>query len=336
MKGFTRNNKFIPMTDYKKVTRKSRDQKAKTQGVRMKKTNVSSIKAGGTCFCGRTSVKGGLCPSCRDNGVFFEKLKIEQAQQNPKNVGAMQRKAKTISIPKLHRVPQQEEGRVKFWAESSNGKTVSSLVQSKDFADEMELRIALPDFETITVRGSKEIMDNLTFDEFVDKTNMHLERQHLMREKREPFPVGERRPTGLGDQDVIEAISGKKTTQADLIAMQRQPRKARVPPDATKKELIKMLDGRFTELTGGDFVPATNFDFKNFKKEQVGQILEGSVEIPKEYYAIRDQKSGLIELRQKRFKPDFKRGREHPHDVIAIARDLPELESMIKTIKGSK
>jgi hypothetical protein len=213
------------MTDYKKVTRKSREQKAKTQGVRMKKTNVSSIKAGGTCFCGRTSVKGGLCPSCRDNGVFFEKLKIEQAQQNPKNVGAMQRKAKTVSIPKFHRVKEQEDGLVKFWAESSDGKTVASLIQSNKFPDEMEIRIALPDFEKITVRGSKDIMDNLTFEEFLDKAKMHLERQHLMREKREPFPVGERRPTGLGDQDVIEAVSGKKLTQTDLIAMQRATRK---------------------------------------------------------------------------------------------------------------
>jgi len=94
VKGFTKDHKFIPMTDYKKVTRKSRDQKEKTQGVRMKKTNVSSIKAGGRCFCGRTSVKGGLCPSCRDSGVFFEKQQIEQAQRNPKNVGSMQRNAR--------------------------------------------------------------------------------------------------------------------------------------------------------------------------------------------------------------------------------------------------
>ena len=34
MRGFTRNNKFVPMTDYKKVTRKSRDTKAKTQGIK--------------------------------------------------------------------------------------------------------------------------------------------------------------------------------------------------------------------------------------------------------------------------------------------------------------
>ncbi len=36
MKGFTRDGTFHPITDYKKGTRKSRDQSAKTQGVRMK------------------------------------------------------------------------------------------------------------------------------------------------------------------------------------------------------------------------------------------------------------------------------------------------------------
>jgi len=33
MKGFTRNNKFVPMTDYKKVTRKSRD--TETKGIKI-------------------------------------------------------------------------------------------------------------------------------------------------------------------------------------------------------------------------------------------------------------------------------------------------------------
>lgn len=37
MKGFTKDHKFIPMSDYKKVTRKSRDQSTKTEGVRFKK-----------------------------------------------------------------------------------------------------------------------------------------------------------------------------------------------------------------------------------------------------------------------------------------------------------
>ncbi len=37
MKGFTRDNKFIPTTDYKKVTRKSRDQKIKNQGIKIER-----------------------------------------------------------------------------------------------------------------------------------------------------------------------------------------------------------------------------------------------------------------------------------------------------------
>ncbi len=40
MKGFTRDNKFVPMTDYKKVTRKSRDPKVKTQGVVIRKKSA--------------------------------------------------------------------------------------------------------------------------------------------------------------------------------------------------------------------------------------------------------------------------------------------------------
>jgi len=39
LKGFTKDHKFIPMTDYKKVTRKSRDPEVKTQGIRMKRRN---------------------------------------------------------------------------------------------------------------------------------------------------------------------------------------------------------------------------------------------------------------------------------------------------------
>jgi len=37
MKGFTRDHKFIPMTDYKKVTRKSRDSKTMSEGIRLRR-----------------------------------------------------------------------------------------------------------------------------------------------------------------------------------------------------------------------------------------------------------------------------------------------------------
>ena len=59
-------------------------------------------------------------------------------------------------------------------------------------------------------------------------------------QKREPFPVGERRPENFGDQDVIDAVSGKKLTQEDLIAMQRQPRKAL----SIHEDFIKNKQGR--------------------------------------------------------------------------------------------
>jgi len=41
LKGFTRDGKFHPITDYKKGFRKSRDQTAKTQGVRIRKEIAS-------------------------------------------------------------------------------------------------------------------------------------------------------------------------------------------------------------------------------------------------------------------------------------------------------
>ncbi len=233
MKGFTRDKKFIPMTDYKKV-RKSRDPEAKTQGVVIRKARESESMR---CMMGGKHVRidspdkfdpYNACKKCGadirlKDGKWVTTTYDEREHYNKNN--SWERKARTVSLPKFHRVKEQEDGLVKFWAESSDGKTVSSLIQSKDFDNEMEIRISLPDFERINVRGSKDIMDDLTFEQFLDKTNMHLERQELMRKKREPFPVGERRPSELGDQDVIEAISGKKLTQTDLIAMQRATRK---------------------------------------------------------------------------------------------------------------
>jgi len=37
LKGFTRDHKFVPMTDYKKVTRKSRDSQTKLEGIRLRR-----------------------------------------------------------------------------------------------------------------------------------------------------------------------------------------------------------------------------------------------------------------------------------------------------------
>jgi len=43
MKGFTRDKKFVPMTDYKKVTRKSRDTKTKGVVIRKQRDNNAEI-----------------------------------------------------------------------------------------------------------------------------------------------------------------------------------------------------------------------------------------------------------------------------------------------------
>ncbi len=69
MKGFTRDNKFIPMTDYKKVTRKSRDQKAKTQGVKIERK------------AREPSVEALLLQHGSENSVFERRLK-EAKRQN--------------------------------------------------------------------------------------------------------------------------------------------------------------------------------------------------------------------------------------------------------------
>ncbi len=78
------------------------------------------------------------------------------------------RLARQRVIPKLTRIKEQEDGRVKYWAESHKGNTVASLIYSKDFPDEMEIRIGTLD-GNFSVRGHKSIMDKLSFEEFKDK-----------------------------------------------------------------------------------------------------------------------------------------------------------------------
>lgn len=37
---------------------------------------------------------------------------------------------------------------------------------------------------------------------------------------------------------------------------------------------------------------------------------------------------GMLELRQERFREQLKNGKEHPHDVCAIAHNVEEMRSM--------
>lgn len=47
------------------------------------------------------------------------------------------------------------------------------------------------------------------------------------------------------------------------------------------------------------------------------------------YYTIFG-KSGLIEMRQTRFRGILQAGRDHPHDVCAIGRSNDEIRDMVK------
>ena len=43
---------------------------------------------------------------------------------------------------------------------------------------------------------------------------------------------------------------------------------------------------------------------------------------------VRMEPNGLVTLRQEKFRAQLQHGREHPHDVCAVARNRAELKSM--------
>jgi hypothetical protein len=52
---------------------------------------------------------------------------------------------------------------------------------------------------------------------------------------------------------------------------------------------------------------------------------------PTTYYV--EHTANFVQLRQMRYKAQFDSGREHPHDVCAIARDVEELRGMVTRCK---
>lgn len=76
---------------------------------------------------------------------------------------------------KLIRNKEQEEKPVKFWAESSNGDLMASLVYNNKIPDEMEIRVSTPE-KRFSIPGHKSVMEKMTFEEFESKVVTHLER----------------------------------------------------------------------------------------------------------------------------------------------------------------
>jgi hypothetical protein len=52
------------------------------------------------------------------------------------------------------------------------------------------------------------------------------------------------------------------------------------------------------------------------------------------YYLTRDA-HGFVELRQTRYREQYQAGREHPHDVCAVARNKNEMRQMTISFEGS-
>lgn len=73
----------------------------------------------------------------------------------------------------LIRLHNYEDKIVKFGIGTQNETTVVTLIYSKDFENEMEIRFTTGEMR-FTVRGHKCIMDNWTFDEFKQKVYCHL------------------------------------------------------------------------------------------------------------------------------------------------------------------
>lgn len=46
-------------------------------------------------------------------------------------------------------------------------------------------------------------------------------------------------------------------------------------------------------------------------------------------YVTKSKSCYLLELRQVRYKATYQAGKEHPHDLCAIAHDVAEMHSMI-------
>ena len=83
---------------------------------------------------------------------------------------------------KLHRLKDFEGDGVKFAVANKDETVIGTLVPSKDFADEMEIRITDGN-DRFEVRGSKSILNNLTREEFANKVERNLQVHRSLKNK---------------------------------------------------------------------------------------------------------------------------------------------------------
>jgi len=84
-----------------------------------------------------------------------------------------QTKQKKAMMIQLHRLKDFEGDGVKFAVANKDESVVGTLIQSRDFPDEMEIRITDGN-DRFSVRGDKSILNNLTREQFADKVERNL------------------------------------------------------------------------------------------------------------------------------------------------------------------
>ena len=80
-------------------------------------------------------------------------------------------------------IQDEWDGNVKYFVEFNDEFITASLLQG-DYDNEMEIRIGKNN-ERYSVRGHKSIMDKMSFDDFIRKVKLHIERQELFKKIKE-------------------------------------------------------------------------------------------------------------------------------------------------------
>ena len=217
-KGFKdKSGKFRP-TENKKDVRMSRDQTAKTQGIRLERENMNKIDRNEwkkivasnksivddqrklQKYFKKVDTPSGFAFSDLDHYKLIEKRLDEKLEKLAKkhdyipegytkysawmdhwDVRMERELPARVDVSHIERSKEQEGGHVKYWAENFDEGIMASLVDG-DFPDEMEIRISTPD-DRFSVRGHRSIMDKMSYTDFEKKVLDHIERHEMMKKR---------------------------------------------------------------------------------------------------------------------------------------------------------
>jgi len=94
-----------------------------------------------------------------------------------------QSKQQKAMMIKLHRFKDFEGDNVKIAVANKDESIIGTLIQSRDFPDEMEIRVTTPN-DRFAIRGHKSIMQNFTPEQVADKVSNALHTRELLNRKK--------------------------------------------------------------------------------------------------------------------------------------------------------